>query len=280
MPETAAVVLGAGWSVAAGLPLTRDLFDGHVVAGSRASVNRMSTVLVEYATWTARNPGTSAELFLLAAHGSTGGVGVPWRWVAEYLQARLAAPAAADSRGRSSLRYGQRITSVTYCPEHTNFWLDTLAEYELNAVVALNYDILVERSLRHRPMKRPPLPGFFYGGIPPQAARGTALPFTVRDAQREVTPSGTVPLFKVHGSLNWSIGTPGGDRPAHPGPVVVYQDVSLPFALREPLQSFRPFPRKTHHVGRWTSGRGQARSFERLRCGSWSATRSPITTMP
>ena len=37
-----------------------------------------------------------------------------------------------------------------------------------------NYDILIERELRHKGMRRVFGPGFYYGGIPkPQLLRGT-----------------------------------------------------------------------------------------------------------
>jgi hypothetical protein len=133
-------------------------------------------------------------------------VSVPWLWVAEFLQAKLGNPHAADTRGQVNLRYGQRITTRTYCAEHIQFWLNLLTNFHLHAVITTNYDILVERSLRTRPMKRPPLPGFHYAGLGQVVAKGQALPWTVREPEREVTPSGRVPLIKLHGSLNWSLG--------------------------------------------------------------------------
>ena len=39
----------------------------------------------------------------------------------------------------------------------------------------------------------------------PQHLYGLAQPWTIRDPQRVVELKGTVPIFKLHGSLNWAI---------------------------------------------------------------------------
>ena len=164
---------------------------------------------------------------------------VPWPHVVEYVQARLASPAYGDTRSHSSLRYGQRITNRTYCRQHESFWLDLLKRVELSGVITTNYDLLVERSLRHKQMKRPPLPGCYYAGLPkPQIALGQRQPWTVQD-QRDRTPlTGTIPLAKLHGSLNWTI----EDSKS----IILYQDTRSAFRHGGTAAIVPPTRRSSH----------------------------------
>lgn len=73
-------------------------------------------------------------------------------------------------------------------------------------MITTNYDILVERVLRHRTMRRPSSPGCFYGGLArPQILRGTAQPFSRWAPEDIIEMTGTIPVFKLHGSLNWTL---------------------------------------------------------------------------
>jgi hypothetical protein len=201
--STAAVICGAGWSVAAGLPLTRDLFSGPITTTSRRAAERIRVVYDGYADWLRRHPDEGPEHFLAALHRNWFGR-IPWPSAVEAIQVRLSQPQLLDVRAWTNLRYGQRITNPTYCSAHTAFWMDLAEHYDLVLVMTTNYDILIERSLRHRTMKRPSLPGFHYAGLEGIPAIGTALPFSAtNDRDRSITPDGHVPLAKVHGSLNW-----------------------------------------------------------------------------
>lgn len=88
---------------------------------------------------------------------------------------------------------------------------ELLHEHCLTGLVTTNYDMLAERVLRHRPMRRDPEPGFYYGGLPrPQRAHGH-LPWDRFDPHFAGKPgdlelTGTVPVCKLHGSLNWERG--------------------------------------------------------------------------
>ncbi|HSH60533.1 MAG TPA: hypothetical protein VK988_13030 [Acidimicrobiales bacterium] len=83
---------------------------------------------------------------------------------------------------------------------HHAFLARVLRKYELAGVVTTNYDLLAERTLRHRPMVRPPAPGFTYAGLPEEPLQGSSA-FSVR--HKWVNLTGTVTLCKLHGSLNW-----------------------------------------------------------------------------
>ncbi len=106
----AAVILGAGWSRVAGLPLARDLISGPVAASSAEAEKRLLTVPRAYETWLSKNPTGNSEAFLRHCydHKPQTLIGmdrktldfVPWPWAAEYLQAHLAPPHAMDTRWR------------------------------------------------------------------------------------------------------------------------------------------------------------------------------------
>jgi hypothetical protein len=187
----AVVILGAGWSFAAGLPLAKDLISPPLYVSSKKAMYRSEQVLAAFARWSTENPDSHTELFLRECY--RGAVSVPWLWVAEFIQAKLGNPHPADRRGQVDLRYGQRITTRTYCAEHIQFWLDLLTNFHLHAAITTNYDILVERSLRTRAMKRPPLPGFHYAGLGRVVAKGQAQPWRIQEPERETLQAAEFP---------------------------------------------------------------------------------------
>ena len=221
MPRTkpkAALILGAGWSFAAGLPLTKDLFKVNLSAASKTSEDRLRRVAEAYDTWATATKPANGELFLEVVHREET---LPWAWAVEYVSTVLANPVRGDTSANQNLRYSQRLTNPTYCSTHRAFLKEVLTKYELSGVITTNYDILAERALRHRTMSRPSTPGFHYGGLPrPQFAHGLAQPFSVSRPDRAVELTGTVPLYKLHGSLNWQ---------RQDSEIELYQDLRLAF---------------------------------------------------
>jgi hypothetical protein len=150
-------------------------------------------------------PGPWTEQFLTEIYRSPKIGPVPWSWATEMVAAILATPLPHD-RGAHQTRYAGRVTRPVNVPEHNTIWDLVISRFGLSAVLTTNYDLLVERGLRHRPMQRPRRPGFYYGGLSrPQILKGTALPFSVAKAERQIELVGTIPLYKLHGSLNWGL---------------------------------------------------------------------------
>ena len=213
-PPTA-VILGAGFSYVAGLPLAKDLFDCEFFIPSKAAEDRFETVLQNWRAWQSTHPEHGPEQFLTEIYRSPKIGAVPWPWATEMVAAVLATPLPHD-RGAYQARYAGRITRPVNVPEHDAFWDIVLSCFALVAVVATNYDLLAERGLRHRPMRRPKRPGIHYGGlIRPQVLKGTALPFSVTKPERQIELEGGIPFYKLHGSLNWGLET---------GVLSLYQD--------------------------------------------------------
>jgi hypothetical protein len=201
--------------------LASQLLTSQVYAASDAQLRRHTAVWNDYRAWDAkyREP---TELYLrrLYRERLTWDGARLWTWAVELLAAVLATPRHAD-RAASSPRYLGRITSPVRNAIHEDFWAEVLASTELASVITTNYDILAERGLRHRPTLRPVRPGVFYGGLSrPQLLKGSASPFTTREDLRQIELTGSVPIYKLHGSLNWTL---DGSR------VLMYQDLRPAF---------------------------------------------------
>jgi hypothetical protein len=199
------LILGAGFSHVAGHPLAKDLFDSEFVVPSREAKRRYEVVLRGWQAWKSINPGQGPEQFLTELYRAAALGPIPWAWAAELVAAILATPLPHDRRAHQA-RYGGRITRPVNVPSHEAFWDVVSSRFSVTAVVTSNYDILAERGLRHRPMRRPNRPGVYYGGLGrPQVLKGTALPFSVAKPERFIELEGNIPLYKLHGSLNWGL---------------------------------------------------------------------------
>jgi hypothetical protein len=199
-----ALILGAGFSAAAGLPLAADLLDSDVYAGSASARRRFDAVWAAWSRWHEANPQSGPEQFLQAVYEGRVPTGPPWAWAAELVGAVLATPRGGDWPIIQNPRYAGRITTPVRSPIHLHFWDFLLSHAAPEVVVTTNYDLHIERGLRHRRLARG-RPGIHYGGIDrPQILKGLAQPFTVHKPDRLVELTGSVPLFKLHGSLNWS----------------------------------------------------------------------------
>ncbi len=220
-PRTVCCLIGAGYSFVAGLPLTKDLFAADVIEASGQAGRRFQAVWDDYDRWHTANPSKNPEEYLAELHANfLSRPGPPFAWAVELVAAVLATLRGADIRPAAS-RYRMRITEPSPFTAHVDFWSVVTSSFMNVSVVTTNYDLLIERALRHRPMKRAFGPGFYYGGIArPQLLQGTALPFTVTDSQRFVELTGAVSVYKLHGSLNWA---------RQPSRLLLYQDMRPAF---------------------------------------------------
>jgi hypothetical protein len=218
--QTICCILGAGYSHVAGAPLTRDLFAARDVAvSSQATARRFKTVWNDYDAWLSKNPSRNPEEYLadLLMYGQLAAwtlnekyalrrgdsevpaarearqsifpfpdfpiparVIPPFEWAVELLGAVLGTPSPDDTTV-TNFRYGARVMFPFRCGSHSAFWREVSGKASHVAAITTNYDILIERGLRHRPMTRVFGPGCYYGGIPkPQLLRGTNCPGLTR----------------------------------------------------------------------------------------------------
>jgi len=200
--------LGAGFSYVAGVPLARDLLTPNwLIATSERSRRRFLIVREHYEDWQKDHPSEYPEQYMGLVYTRNAGPNPPkWDWIVEYVCAAIASAGTPPASLNRNPRYSNRVNRPFDCPTHYQFWNAILSVTNDVSVVTTNYDILVERVLRHRPMRRPPSPGCFYGGLArPQILRGAAQPFSRWAPERTIEMTGTIPLFKLHGSLNWTL---------------------------------------------------------------------------
>lgn len=200
--------LGAGYSFVAGVPLARDLLrTNYVLALSQHASTRFTEVREHYEEWQRQHPADHSEQYLSGLYtGALGSGAPPWKWAVEYVSAAIASAGTPPASLNIDPRYSNRVNRPSKSAVHRRFWSTVVSEAAELSVLTTNYDILIERTLRHRAMKRPSSPGCFYGGLPrPQQLKGAAQPFSAWSPERLIEMTGSIPVYKLHGSLNWSL---------------------------------------------------------------------------
>jgi hypothetical protein len=239
-----ACFLGAGYSVLAGIPLAKDLLrTEHVLALSSRSERRFSVLRGHYAIWSEEHPGHHMEEYLADLRADSL-IGAPsWRTAVEYLSAVIATAGTPPASLNRNPRYSNRINRPLGNSQYQAFWDVIIGHSASVSVHTTNYDILIERVLRHRPMKRPYSPGCFYGGISrPQCLVGVSQPFSRYSYEKEITMTGAIPVYKLHGSLSWSL---------HSEKLCMYQDLRAAFRNSGDAAIIPPLPEK--EVPSWLS---------------------------
>ena len=205
------------------MPLGDNLLDidrAHV--RSVAILKRFQAVQEDFQSWRSSNPDKIAEQYLTELYNATL-TRVPFEWVLELLMAIIGNP----------LYYENRMVRPSRCQAHIHFWRKLIEAFSDISVVTLNYDMLIERCLRHRAIRGWAGPGFYYGGIPrPQLLKGKAMV----GQHREIEMAGSIPLFKLHGSVNWA---------CRCGCLEFYQDVRPLFLLKHKPAIVPPIEEKS-----------------------------------
>jgi hypothetical protein len=229
------LILGAGHSAVAGAPAAHELLLAMPLRPASASAaRRHEAVLRAFATWLTQHPGGGPERFLeeLATNHSP----VPFQWGVELMAAEIAEALSVIRSPWTSPRYAESLRRPLRVNALADHWHRVDGEDNVVAVLTFNYDLVAERLLRHKPMTG--MPGFHYGGIgQPQVAVGSTLWSTSR---RELRIEGAIPLFKLHGSLSWALGSSG---------LELRQDYSP--AMRDGCAAAHVAPRVEKDVPRW-----------------------------
>jgi hypothetical protein len=260
MSSAVACFLGAGFSYVAGVPLARKLFGASAFALSESSWKRFRYVRAHFEVWKKDHPDGYPEQYMGEILNRSAGPNAPkWTWVVEYVTAVIAQVGTAPPSKNRNPRYSNRISQSYPCAAHLAFWETIFAATEDVSVITTNYDIIVERVVRHRPMQRPPSPGCFYGGLPrPQLLTGVAQPFSRWSPERIIEMTGTMPVFKLHGSLNWTL---EGDT------IVTYQDMRPVFRRGGTAAIIAPVPEKS--VPPWLAPVWHGAAESLRRCDVW-----------
>jgi hypothetical protein len=263
-PQTA-LVLGAGWSRPAGLPLAGELFDPpprELLGWTNFPAREVPEA---FRQWSLAHPDLTAEQFIGHVYKNPFMFELPgeyfpyhpafdaqlqlpeppespterwpirWPTLVEYVQLRLAWP-LEPFRSWSELRYKPQMLRAPRCGAQTSFLAHCLDRYELAGVVTTNYDLTPEQALGVKPSAASP--GFNYGALNCSFHPANS-PFP-KERHSYRGPGGLVPVSKLHGSLNWSLESGG---------LIVYCDLRAAFRRGGTAALVPPLPEKD--VPRW-----------------------------
>lgn len=194
-----AIFLGAGFSWLGGVPLARNLFDYEPTVDRITRRRLVERVRSHWSEWSASTGGAPEEYL---AHLQLQ-AGRDWLDAVWFVGLVIALEMGRVERvGMKPTITRHNLDRTSGVPEHEQFWTTIFKARVPTAVVTTNYDILAERGLRHRPRPRANRPGFNYGSGPEDLAGG-GYPSYAHIIK--IRAEGSVPLFKLHGSISWSI---------------------------------------------------------------------------
>jgi hypothetical protein len=204
--DVAAVILGAGFSYVAGLPLTRDLFDdsNSPKAFSKSAAKRNELVCEAWRRWKEKTGETDAEIWLREIYtNSIDSSDIDFDDIIAYLSGKLVILPSGKMR---TIPYFHGITRSVQSETHREFWITLRRIFNLRYVVTMNYDILAEQGLRDKYVKHHgrSAPICHYGGFPvPQYVRMMTNMKGSKREWKEVRLGDDIIIYKMHGSINW-----------------------------------------------------------------------------
>lgn len=218
---SATVILGAGFSYCAGLPLTSQLFETDELppCSKGKDQERMSRVQTAYRRWKVSNASRGAEQWLQELYLDRDGLtellhGTSWFDAVQFALRRLTGLKAA------SRPYYYGISRFHVGAVHQAFWEKLETSFRINVVVSMNYDILVERALHSRGGDRTAprfrAPRFRYGGFPyRQSVKKWNDISDGKTGYADVVLGNEFSIYKMHGSLNWAFEPHSQDMKIH-----------------------------------------------------------------
>jgi hypothetical protein len=196
------VILGAGFSHVAGLPLTKDLFGSAELpkSFSRTEADSHKRVALAYKQWAERTGETNAELWLKELYYSDPSIfAVEFNDAIRFAMARLVILHKGNWR---TAPYMHGITRSVESVIHRRFWTEIRNCFNLKSVVSMNYDILAEQGLKLSYCEKRTPPLCHYGGFPARQFVKKLLDVRTR-AYEDVQLGSEIAMFKMHGSINW-----------------------------------------------------------------------------
>lgn len=192
------IFLGAGFSAPAHVPLASQLFDAKPNIDKITRQRLVDRVLGRWHDWQSGNTG-SPEEYLAALQQSGGRAWLDAQWYVGLVIAL--AMGRVELVGRNPTITRHNLDRTTGVNAHEAFWTAIFRRTEDISVLTTNYDILPERGIRHIRRPRVPRPGFHYGWGPERLAGGGYPSYS---HIQKISAAGTVPIYKLHGSISWS----------------------------------------------------------------------------
>jgi hypothetical protein len=154
------ILLGAGLSRLAGVPLASELFDEEPIVDRVARANLVSRVLHRWNKWHQQTGGSPEEHIAHLVSNQMPGIQDAIWYVALLVTLGLAEVRYVGGQPQIT-RHHLTLTSGVRAIE--DFWTTVFQQTMEVAVVTTNYDIIAERGIRNEPRPHVPRPGFHYG---------------------------------------------------------------------------------------------------------------------
>lgn len=232
------LLLGAGFSHPCGVPLASQLFDEEPRVDRVTRQRLVRRTLAGWRAWKERTAGQPEE-YLAHLARDFGFPSKVWLDAVWYVALRIALTmGTVQLVGRTPTIVRHNVNRTVQCQLHECFWDAIFARPDPPgdvSVITTNYDLLIERGLRHDPRPKVHRPGFNYGNGR-ECLEGGGYPSYTHI--RPIETAGTVPVLKLHGSLSWA---------ASSGSLVKYYDCRP--AIRGDPAIVAPTPGKS--VPRW-----------------------------
>ena len=210
--RTIALFLGAGFSKPWGLPVTKDLLPDSKEEWEQIIEEKFPR---EYQQKLARRVQTSWLKYRDECQGSVdqfaeklqtdeqGTMGLPFDDLAYYLAVRLAVEESETREFHMQTQFvGHHFGMQNEILPCYDELMKELSKDSLRGVVTTNYDLVVEKILGPDATGR--LGGFNYG-TQGQSLNKRHHEFNTQRWYHRETIDGTIPLLKLHGSLNWAL---------------------------------------------------------------------------
>ncbi len=192
------VILGAGFSAVAGVPLASQLFEGRPEVDRVTRQKLVDRVVARWEAWRSRHNGAT-EQYLAELERTNAREFHDAAW---FIGLTVALQMGQLRMVGTNLEITKHNLNRTSDPELENFWTVLFGVRTDVSVITTNFDILAERGLRHVPRPRAKRPGFHYG-FGPESLEGGGYP-SYSHIQK-IRTGGHVPLLKLHGSVSWSL---------------------------------------------------------------------------
>ena len=193
-----AVILGAGFSVVAGVPLANQLLDHRPDVDRVTRQALVDRVVARWGTWQSTTGGTTEEYLAELERTDQ----VAFRDAVWFVGLAVALQMGQLRFVGANLTITKHNLARRSFPALETFWDILFGALTDVSVVTTNFDILAERGLRHVPRPRVKRPGFHYG-FGPESFAGGGYPSYAHI--QKIRADGNVPLFKLHGSVSWSV---------------------------------------------------------------------------
>lgn len=180
------------------MPLASQLFDAKLDVDRVTRERLIDRVLQRWNDWRRTNSGAPEE-YLAELQLGAGKAWLDAQWYVGLIIALTMGRVELVGMKPTITRHNINRTSGV--PAHEGFWTTIFRKTEDVSVLTTNYDILPERGIRHTRRPRVPRPGFHYGWGPEQLAGGGYPSYS---HIQKIFATGTVPIYKLHGSVSWS----------------------------------------------------------------------------